>query len=109
MSSVARLTDGQTGAGGLGEGGSVFSKTRVDIRHFTTTFTFQMRPGTNPIGSGLTFTIQNAPVGNDYGESVLKVSPTPNPRDQQLPVLDYFTPNDYRVLNIGDTDLGSGP
>ncbi len=105
---VARLTDGTTGLGGLGEAGSVFATTPVDIRQFTTTFTFQMRPGTNPIASGLTFTIQNAPAGLDYGESVLKLSPTPDPRTQQLPVLDYFTPNEFRKLNIGDTDLGSG-
>jgi hypothetical protein len=105
---VARLTDGQTGSGGLGEAGSVFSTTRVDIRHFSTTFTFQMKPGTNPIGSGLTFTIQNAPGGPDYGESVLKVSSTPDPHSQQLSVLDYFTPYQFRTLNIGDTDLGSG-
>jgi hypothetical protein len=107
-SPVARLTDGTTGLGGGGEAGSIFTKTRIDIRHFTTSFTFQMRPGTNPIGSGLTFTIQNAPPGLDYGESVLKISSTPDPRSQQLPVLDYFTPFGYRALNIGDTDLGSG-
>jgi hypothetical protein len=105
---VARLTDGTTGLGGLGEAGSVFAKTAMDIRKFSTTFTFQMRPGTNPIANGLTFTIQNAPAGLDYGESVLKVSPTPDPRTQQLPVLDYFTPHEFRQLNIGDTDLGSG-
>jgi hypothetical protein len=105
---VARLTDGQSGLGGGGEGGSIFSKTQVDIHKFTTTFTFQMQPGTNPIGAGLTFTIQNAPPGLDYGESVLKVSPTPDPHNQQLPVLDYFTPNEFRALNNGDTDLGSG-
>jgi hypothetical protein len=106
--SVARLTDGQTGASGGGEAGSIFSTARVDIRRFTTTFTFQMRPGSSPIGSGLTFTIQNAPAGVDYGESVLKVSPTPDPHNQQLPVLDYFTPNEFRQLNLNDTDLGSG-
>jgi hypothetical protein len=107
-STAARVTDGQTGLGGQGEGGSIFSKTRVDIRRFSTTFTFQMRPGTNPIGSGLTFTIQNAPPGLEYGESVLKLSSTPDPHNEQLPVLDYFTPNGFRSLNIGDTDLGSG-
>jgi hypothetical protein len=105
---AARLTNGQSGLGGGGEGGSIFSRSRVNIQRFTTTFTFQMRPGTNPIGSGLTFTVQNAPPGADYGESVIKVSSTPDPRSQQLPVLDYFTPFDFRSLNIGDTDLGSG-
>ena len=105
---VARLTDGGTGLGGGGEAGSVFSRSRVDIRQFSTTFTFQMRPGSNPVGSGLTFTVQNAPPGLDYGESVLKISSTPDPRTQQLPVLDYFTPFGFRSLNIGDTDLGSG-
>src|SRR5262249_5657223 len=105
---VAPLTGGQSGLGGGGEGGSIFSKTQVDIPKFSTMFTFQMRPGTSPIGSGSTFTIQNAPPGLDYGESVLKISSTPNPQSQQLPVLDYFTPNEFRVLNNGDTDLGSG-
>ena len=105
---VARLTDGQTGLGGQGEAGSVFTRMPVDIQRFRTTFTFQMRPGTSPIGSGLTFTIQNAPPGLDYGESVLKVSSVPDPHNQQLPVLDYFTPHEFRSLNIGDTDLGSG-
>jgi hypothetical protein len=105
---IAELTDGNSGLGGLGEGGSIFATRRVDISRFHTEFTLQMRPGTNPIGSGLTFTIQNAPAGLDYGESVLKVSHIPDPRTQQLPVLDYFTPNEFRKLNIGDTDLGSG-
>ncbi len=39
----------------------------------------------------------------DYGESVIKLSPT-------LAVLDYFAPFDWSALNGGDTDLGSiGP
>jgi outer membrane protein assembly factor BamB len=39
----------------------------------------------------------------DYGESVLKLSPT-------LSRLDYFAPTDWAALNASDTDLGSiGP
>ncbi|TMD03118.1 MAG: hypothetical protein E6J01_17045 [Chloroflexi bacterium] len=39
----------------------------------------------------------------DYGESVIKLSPT-------LAVLDHFAPSDWASLNAGDTDLGSiGP
>jgi outer membrane protein assembly factor BamB len=39
----------------------------------------------------------------DYGETVLKLSPT-------LTVLDYFAPTDWAALNSGDTDVGSiGP
>ncbi len=39
----------------------------------------------------------------DYGESVIKLSPS-------LAVLDYFAPSDWASLNAGDTDLGSiGP
>jgi hypothetical protein len=38
---------------------------------------------------------------NNYGESIVKLSPT-------LQVLDYFTPYDFQALNNGDFDLGSG-
>jgi len=55
---VARLTDG-----GGGKAGSLFTTAPVPISVFTTTFTFQMRPGSNPIADGLTFTIQNDPRG----------------------------------------------
>jgi len=39
--------------------------------------------------------------GKDYGDSIVKVSPT-------LSVLDYFTPFDQANLNTNDLDLGSG-
>ncbi len=38
---------------------------------------------------------------NNFGESVVKLSP-------QLQPLDYFTPFDYQTLNQNDLDLGSG-
>jgi len=38
---------------------------------------------------------------NNYGESVVKLSPS-------LQELDYFTPYDYATLNQNDIDLGSG-
>jgi hypothetical protein len=51
--SVARLTDG-----GNSEGGSLFSNTKVGVKDFSTSFTFKMAAGSNPIADGLTFTIQ---------------------------------------------------
>jgi hypothetical protein len=50
---VALLTDG-----GFGEAGSMFSNGKLDIRRFTTTFTFAFVGGTNPIADGMTFVIQ---------------------------------------------------
>src|SRR5262249_20739323 len=50
---AARLTDG-----GFGEAGTVFSSNRVGISNFTTTFTFQIRPGTTPMADGMVFIIQ---------------------------------------------------
>jgi hypothetical protein len=38
---------------------------------------------------------------NNYGESIVKLSPTLQP-------LDYFTPFNYVALNASDVDLGSG-
>src|SRR5262249_44902706 len=54
---TAQRTDGGAGPGGQGESGSVFSKLQLDIRLFTTSFPFQMLPGTvSPPADGLTFT-----------------------------------------------------
>jgi hypothetical protein len=91
-----RLTNG-----GGGQAGSVFSKNQVNITNFNTTFTFQPRPGSNPIADGMTFTIQSG--AGSFSESVLKLS-TGGP----LNVADYFTPFDWRVLDQQDADLGSG-
>jgi hypothetical protein len=52
---AARLADGN-----FGEAASIFTTARLSVAGpFTTTFWFQMRPGTNPIADGLTFTLQN--------------------------------------------------
>jgi hypothetical protein len=50
---VALLTDA-----GFSEAGSMFSNAKLDIRGFTTTFTFAFVGGTNPIADGMTFVIQ---------------------------------------------------
>ncbi len=54
------------------------------------------------------------PVGGDYGDSVVKLSPDSdlrqhrdNPNGFGLHVSDYFTPRDEEVLNNTDRDLGS--
>jgi hypothetical protein len=51
-------------------------------------------------GNG-TFDFQLA--GNDYGDSVLRISSSGS-----LDVADFFTPNNQVTLNLYDTDLGSG-
>ncbi len=95
-SGVARLTPAQNG-----QAGSVFSKSLVDITSFSTTFTFQLSAGTNPIADGMTFTVQRNT--GSFSESVLKLSTS-----GQLTVADYFTPTDWQLLDNNDADLGSG-
>src|SRR5262249_19068179 len=51
--SVLELTDG-----GFGEAGGAFLSNRVGVDNFTSTFTFQMTPGTAPMADGLAFVIQ---------------------------------------------------
>jgi hypothetical protein len=43
--------------GGLNQDGSAFYTTKVNVQAFTTDFTFQL---SNPMGDGITFTIQNS-------------------------------------------------
>jgi len=77
---AAGLTDG------MGEeSATVFANNPVDVRSFTTTFTFQFAPDPGamsgvPIGDGITFILQDStghPAGKDYGETVLRLRPTP--------------------------------
>jgi hypothetical protein len=89
------------------QAGSIFSSNKVDVSgNFNTSFTFQMRAGSNPIADGLTFTIQNAPNGSEISESTVKLSTT-GP-GATLPLADYFTPHDFKLLDDNDADLGSG-
>ena len=59
-------------------------------------------------GNGIldaTFTASGFPVGNDYGNVILKLSP---PAGGTLRVLDFFTMFDAATENAADMDLGSG-
>jgi hypothetical protein len=93
--------------GGGQQAGNVFANARVNIQDFSTAFNFQMQPrGTNPIGDGLTFIIQNDTghrPGPDFGESTLRLSPTP----RTMTVVDSFTPFDFKNRDIHDTDTSS--
>jgi hypothetical protein len=104
---VADLTTGANS-----QAGSIFTSNKVNITNFSTTFTFQMLPGTNPIADGMTFTIQANTGGPDYAESVLKLSPNgttvTGASAPVLPVLDYFTPFNQAALSAADLDQGSG-
>src|SRR5262249_10172662 len=50
---VLELTDG-----GFGETGGAFLNNRVPLQNFSTTFTFQITPGTSPTADGMAFVIQ---------------------------------------------------
>jgi hypothetical protein len=98
------------------QSGNLFANSRVNIEDFTTTFDFQMLAGgagrggpittTNPFGDGLSFIIQNDTghrPGPDYGQSVLRLSPTPG----TMTVVDSFTPFNVKAQDNVDADLGS--
>ena len=93
--------------GGGQSAGNVFANGRVNIQNFSTTFTFQIQhQGSGPIGDGLTFIIQNDTghrPGPDYGESYLRLKPTPG----TMTVVDSFTPFDFKNRDIHDTDTAS--
>jgi hypothetical protein len=99
--SVAQLTPAANS-----QAGSIFSTSAVNVNNFTTTFTFQMAAGTNPVADGMTFTIHSA--GQDYAMSTEKLSPTPSAGTDQLPVLTFFAPHDEASLSNVDLDQGSG-
>jgi hypothetical protein len=101
---VAQLTTGANT-----QAGSLFTSNKVDIRNFSTTFTFQMLPGTNPIADGMTFTIQANPGGPDYGDSIIKLTPPASGSGSTTTtVADYFTPFNQAALSAADLDQGSG-
>ena len=91
------------------QAGNLFANSRVNIQDFSTTFTFQLTPASNPttpVGDGLTFIIQNDTghrPGPDFGESTLRLSPTPG----TMTVVDSFTPFDFKNRDIHDTDTSS--
>jgi hypothetical protein len=90
-----------------GQASSIFFNNKVDIStNWSTTFTFRLLAGSNPVADGMTFTIQNAAAGTEISESTLKLSTT-GP-GTSLPVTDYFTPHDWKLLDNQDADLGSG-
>jgi hypothetical protein len=86
---------------------SIFSNNKVDVSgNWSTSFTYQLKAGSNPVADGMTFTIQNAARGSELSESVLKLSTSG--AGASLPVADYFTPHDWKLLDNQDADLGSG-
>jgi hypothetical protein len=106
----ADLTNLAIGNGGGQQSGNLFANARVNIRDFSTTFTFRMQPDTgsspSPLGDGLTFIIQNDTghrAGPDFGESTLRLSPTPG----TMTVVDSFTPFDFKNRDNLDLDTGS--
>ena len=56
-------------------------------------------------GNG-TFDELGSSPADDYGESVIRLNPTPV--GNQFVVQDFFTPYEYQTLNDNDADLGSG-
>ena len=73
--------------GGKSEAGSAFDDTAETITTFSTQFTFQITPGSNPTADGFTFTIQNTGInalgpsggGLGYGlDSATGASSSPN-------------------------------
>ena len=72
-----RLTDG-----GRDEAGAAYDTTPVDVsRNFSTTFQFQFTPnGTDPLGSGITFVLQNSAYSPGFNSSLdaLGVTQTPH-------------------------------
>jgi hypothetical protein len=90
-----------------GQASSIFSNSPVDVSgNWSTTFVFRLLAGSNPIADGMTFTLQRAVSGSEISESTLKLSTT-GP-GTTLPVVDYFTPHDWKLLDNQDADLGSG-
>jgi hypothetical protein len=105
----ADLTTEASPVAGADLGDNLFANSQVNIRDFTTTFKFQMRPSVTlpaPVGEGLSFIIQNDTghrPGPDFGESVFRLRPTPG----TMTVVDSFTPFDFKARDNGDADLGS--
>jgi hypothetical protein len=99
--------------------------TLVRILNTTPNASFPYVPGADPVGGGFDMSgagpatdafgniyastgvgqfDANAPTGSnsEYGESILRLSPT------DLTVSDYFTPYNYQTLNDTGMDLGAG-
>ena len=86
--------------------GTTFFMNQVNITNFNTTFEFKEMPKTNSTGDGIAFVVQNAQqmrTSNDYGDSMLKLAPTPG----QMTVLDSFTPSDQKHQALLDLDFGT--
>ena len=106
MPSGSSETVAQLTGANFDQAGTVFSNNKVDISHFTTTFQFQMIPGTTPIGDGITFIIQDAqghPFAPNYGDTMLKLAPTPG----TMKLVDSFTPANQQGYAIKDLDFGT--
>ena len=99
---VARLTNGSAG-----QAGSAFVSQRVGIATFTNTFTFQIRPGSNPMADGFTFTIQGVtptalgPAGGGLGYGPDGPGPTRGIRSSIAIKFDIFN-------NVGEGSNSTG-
>ena len=103
---VARLTDAQNS-----EGASLYYNTLVGTGPFSTTFTFVMKAGSNPIADGLTFLIQADPRGvAALGQGGGALGYGTDANDGQLPAIQHSVAikfDAYKGFNTADGNHSS--
>jgi len=98
----AVFNDEPSGAQGANQGGAAFWSSNSGPAADAAGYIYAMT-GNGIFDSNLT--AAGFPAGNDYGNSILKLSP---PAANTLSVLDYFTMFNTASESAGDVDLGSG-